>query len=99
VITFLWALKGKAVRAQGDWERGRALLQAAVDNATATGERFLLWQLHANLARVCEAGNHLSEARQQLSAARTCVDELAETIRPGKLRDNFLERAHDALRS
>ncbi|MGD2165395.1 MAG: tetratricopeptide repeat protein, partial [Anaerolineae bacterium] len=39
VITFLWALKGKAVRAQGDWERGRALLQAAVDNATTTGER------------------------------------------------------------
>jgi len=99
VITFLWKLKGEALIAMGKMEEAHALLKAAVENAQATGERFLLWRLHASLAQLyCGIGRQ-SEAGKEFSTARELVEELADTVPNGEVRDKFLHRAYNMLRS
>jgi tetratricopeptide (TPR) repeat protein len=98
VITFLWKLKAEALLALGEMEEPETLLQAAIENAGATGERFLLWRLHASLGRLhCTLGRQ-SEAEKQFATARALIGELADTIPDGKLRDSFSQRAHERLR-
>ncbi len=99
VITYLWKLKGEALIALGDREEARSLLQAAIENAHARGERFLLWRLHASLGQLyCTLGRQ-SEAERELSNARELIRELADTVPDGELRDNFFRRAHERLRT
>jgi tetratricopeptide (TPR) repeat protein len=97
VITFLWKLKGEALAAKGDTEAACSLLQAAIENAQATGERFLLWRLHASLGHLCRAAGRQSEAEQAFSTARASIKELASTIPRGEMRDDFLHRAQRRL--
>jgi tetratricopeptide (TPR) repeat protein len=99
VITFLWKLKGEALAAMGHPDEARTLLHAALENAWASGEQFLLWRLHASLGRLYHAMDRQSEAEEQLSTARKLVDELADTVPDGELRNSFLHRAHDSLSS
>jgi DNA-binding SARP family transcriptional activator/Tfp pilus assembly protein PilF len=99
VITFLWKLKGEALGAMGHVEAARTLLQAAIENARSTGERFLLWRLHASLGRLCRATDRRSEAEKASATARARIQELAETVPAGKLRDGFLQRARESLGS
>ncbi len=98
VITFLWKLKGEALTGMGDLKKGGALLQAAVENAQATGERFLLWRIHASLGRLYRAMGRMSEAGRELSTARVLVEELAETMPDGALKNDFCQRAHRGLK-
>jgi tetratricopeptide (TPR) repeat protein len=93
VITFLWKLKGEALSAMGQPEEGRSLLQAAMDNAAATRERFLLWRLHASLGRLYRAMHRQSEAETEFRTARALVEELADTVPDGQLKEDFLQRA------
>jgi tetratricopeptide (TPR) repeat protein len=95
VITFLWKLKGEALAAMGRTEQACSLLRAAIENARATEERFLLWRLHASLARLYHAIDRQPEAEVELSHARELVEELADTVPDGELRDNYLRRARD----
>jgi hypothetical protein len=74
------------------------LLQEAIENARAAGERFLLWRLHASLGQVYRALDRQPEAEVELSHARQLVVELADTLPDGELRENFLRRAHNRLR-
>jgi tetratricopeptide (TPR) repeat protein len=97
VITFLWKLKGEALSAMGRREEAQALLQAAVENAQATGERFLLWRLHASLGRLYLAMDQQSEAGEAFASAHELIQELADTLPDGELRNSFLQRAHDRL--
>ncbi|MBS3784377.1 MAG: tetratricopeptide repeat protein, partial [Anaerolineae bacterium] len=99
VITFLWKLKGEALAAMGHMEEARTLLQAAIENAQATGERFLLWRLHAGLGRLCRATNRPSEAQKAFATARACIQELAGTVPAGELRNGFLQRALERVGS
>ncbi len=99
VITFLWKLKGEALTALGHTEEAHTLLQAAAENAQATGERFLLWRIHTSMGRLYRAMDRQSEAEEQLSTARKLVDELADTLPDEELRNSFLQRAHDSLSS
>jgi adenylate cyclase len=99
VITFLWKLKGDALIAMGHTEEAHTLLQAAAENAQATGERFLLWRIHTSLGRLYRALRRQSEAEEQLSTARKLADELADTVPTGELRNVFLQRAHERIRS
>jgi DNA-binding SARP family transcriptional activator/tetratricopeptide (TPR) repeat protein len=99
VITFLWKLKAEALLALGGTDEARKLLQAAVENAQATGERFLLWRLHASLGRLYRAKGWQLEAEKELTTARILADELAETMPDRSLRNNFRQRAHNMLRS
>jgi tetratricopeptide (TPR) repeat protein len=99
VITFLWKLKGEALSAMGQTDQAQALLQEAIENAQAAGERFLLWRLHASLGRLYRAIDRQPEAEVEFSHACERVEELADTLPGGELRDNFLQRAYDIVRS
>jgi tetratricopeptide (TPR) repeat protein len=99
VITFLWKLKAEAFAAMGRAEQACCLLRAAIENARATGERFLLWRIHASLGRLYRASGCRLEAGQEFATARELIQELADTVPTGKLRDNFLQRAHERLES
>ncbi len=99
VITFLWKLKGEALTGLGQSEEAHALLQAAVENAKATGERYLLWRIHASLGWLYCSGGRQSEAEKAFSTARELVEELADTVPTGEMRDSFVQRAHDRFGS
>jgi adenylate cyclase len=97
VITFLWKLKGEALAAMGHTEEAQTLLQAAIENARATGERFLLWRLHASLGQLHDSAGRKPEADAEVRIARELVETLAGTVPPGEVRDNFVQRAHARL--
>jgi tetratricopeptide (TPR) repeat protein len=97
VITFLWKLKGEALAAIGDTGTACSLLRAAIENARSTGERFLLWPLHASLGRLYHAMGRQPEAEGEFSNARELAKELADTVPNGELRDNFIRRARIRL--
>jgi tetratricopeptide (TPR) repeat protein len=97
VITFLWKLKAEALIALGDTKEAQPLLQAAIENAQATVERFLLWRLHASLGRLYRAADRQPEAEAEFGKARKLVGELADTVPEGEMRDSFLRRAHDMV--
>ncbi len=97
VITFLWKVKGEALAALGETEAAGSLLRAAIENARRTGERFLLWRLHASLGQVCHSMGQGSEAEKEFAKADELIQELADTVPAGTLRDNFLRRAHERL--
>lgn len=99
VITFLWQLKGEALSAIGQTEQAHALLQAAIENAQNTGEQFLLWRIHVSLGRLYCSMGRPSPAEKEFSTARELVQELADTVPSGELRDVFLQRAHERLRA
>jgi tetratricopeptide (TPR) repeat protein len=99
VITFLWKLKGEALTALGQAKEAQPLLQAATENAQATGERFLLWRMYASLGWLYYGMGRRSKAEEEFSTARKLVDELADAAPDGELRKNFRRRAHDTLRS
>jgi uncharacterized protein YbaA (DUF1428 family) len=70
-----------------------------MENARATEERFLLWRLHASLGRLYRALGRQSEAEREFSTAHELVEELADTVPDGEVRDDFRQRAHERLRS
>jgi tetratricopeptide (TPR) repeat protein len=98
VITFLWKLKGEALTAMGHTEEAQTLLQAAAENAQATGERFLLWRIHASLGRLYCAVGRQQEAEKELSTACQLIEELADTVPDEAVKANFLQRAHNMLK-
>ncbi|MBN1642707.1 MAG: AAA family ATPase [Anaerolineae bacterium] len=96
-ITLLWKLKAEALIAVGQTGSAGALLQAAIENAQAPGERFLRWRLHASMGRLYRATNRGSEAKRAFATARQLVGELADTIPAQVLRERYLRRAHAML--
>jgi tetratricopeptide (TPR) repeat protein len=98
VVTFLWKLKGKALAAMGETEEACSLLYAALDNAHAAGERFLLWRIHASLGQIYHASGRPAKAQREFSAARDLVRELADTIPDKVLKDNFYQKAFNTFR-
>jgi tetratricopeptide (TPR) repeat protein len=99
VITFLWKLRGEALAALGQIDEAETLLRAALKNAQKNGERFLLWTIHASLAKLYKTSGKQTEANHELSTAKELIHELADTVPNGLLRDNFLQRARWRLRS
>jgi adenylate cyclase len=97
VIAFLWKVKAEALAALGQSEQAVILLRAAVENAQATGERALLWPLHASLARLCGTTCRRAEATTESAAAHRLIQELADTIPVPGLKEGFLRRAHGML--
>jgi tetratricopeptide (TPR) repeat protein len=98
VITFLWLLKGEVSAVLGRTEEAHTLLRAALDNARANEERFLLWRIHASLGRLYEATGHQAEASEEFIAASGIVEQLAASIDDDALKDNFLEGAKSSIR-
>jgi tetratricopeptide (TPR) repeat protein len=99
VITFLWKLKGVALAANGRTENACSLLQLANENAQATGERFLLWRIHARLGQLFHTMGHQEAAEKEFLAARALIDELAANIPEETLKDKFRQGAYSILRT
>ena len=99
VITYLWKLKAEALAAQGCTDEAIVVLHEAIDNAEDIGERFLLWRLHAGLARLNRAAGRPEEARKEYLTASALIDELAATVPEAALQKNFLERAYSTLQA
>ena len=97
VVTFLWKLKAEAMAATGRTDDAFSLLYAAIENVHASGERFLLWRLHASLGRLCRTMGRQEAAETELSAARGLIDELAATVADETLRGQFRQGAYGTL--
>jgi hypothetical protein len=103
IITYLWRLKAEALVAMDPAEKARTeaarnLLLAALENAEASGERFLLWRLRASLGHLYVLMGRQSEAERQFSQARNFIQQLAKSVPDAGLRDNFRKRASERLR-
>lgn len=92
-------MKGGALAAMGWAEEVVPLLQAAIENAREEREQFMLWRIYASLGRLYLALDRRSEAEKKLSTAFELVEELADTVPEGEMRDNSLRRANDRLKS
>jgi DNA-binding SARP family transcriptional activator len=99
VITFLWQLKGEILAALGRTDEAQPLLRAAIENARTTGERFLLWRIHASLGQLYTTMGHQEAAEKDFLAARTLIDELAATVPDETLKDKFRQGAYSILRT
>ena len=94
VITYLWKLKADTLVAKGCTEEALALLHEAVDNAEAFGEQFLLWRLHASLAKIYCTMGQTEDAGKEFLTAQSLIDGLAATIADEMLKENFLQGAY-----
>ncbi|MFN2181747.1 MAG: ATP-binding protein [Candidatus Promineifilaceae bacterium] len=97
VITFLWKLKAEALAANGHIENACALLRSAIMNAEATGERILLWRLHADLGHFYRTIEQDSAAEKEYSAARALIDEMASMVPNETLKVRFLQGVYRKL--
>jgi adenylate cyclase len=97
VITFLWKLKGETLAAMGRVEEAASILSAAIENARALEERFLLWCMHASRGRLYVTMNDQEGARKEYSAAREIIEELAATVQDEALKEDFLRGAYSTL--
>lgn len=71
----------------GGAEEAVPLLQAAIENAREERAQFMLCRLYASLWRLYLALDRRSEAEEKLSTPE------------GEMRDNFLRRTNDRLKS
>jgi adenylate cyclase len=99
VVTFLWKLKAEALAVMGQLEEACSLLCLALENAQENDERFLLWRIHASLGKLYASMNCQVSSGEELSMARTLIEELASTLRDEKLKQNFKAFACNTLQS
>jgi tetratricopeptide (TPR) repeat protein len=99
VITFLWKLKAEALAANGRTENALSLLHSAIENAQVSGERFLLWRIHASLGQLYRTLGRQEAAEEEFLTARALIDELAATVPDEMLKDKFRQGAYNILRT
>ncbi|HSH81634.1 MAG TPA: BREX system ATP-binding domain-containing protein [Herpetosiphonaceae bacterium] len=90
-------LRGQALVALGRIEEAVAELQGALHVAGAQGQRPTLWRLHADLGKAYRAMRRRERAELAFSSARTIIQQLANTVPDGALRENFLKQALGAI--
>ncbi len=78
-------------------EEAEALLRAELVNAQVTGERFLLWRIHTALGQLHQMMDRPDIAEEDKSVARSLIVELDATVSDEKLKQNFRQRAFEAL--
>lgn len=92
-VPHLSRLRAQAFAALGKMEEAKAELHGTLPVALKYGQRPLLWRLHVDLGGVYRAMKRRDEAEREFSSARTIIQDLADKIPQGELRDNFLARA------
>jgi tetratricopeptide (TPR) repeat protein len=97
VITYLWKLKGEALATMGHTENACSLLNRALENAHGSGERFLLWRIHASLGRLYRTMGHQESAEKEFAVALALIDELAATVADETLKEVFRQGAYNIL--
>jgi DNA-binding CsgD family transcriptional regulator len=90
-------LRGRALAALGRTQEAVAEFQGAQTVAQKHGQRPMLWRLHADLGKAYRAMGRREDAQDQFSSARTIIQDLANTLPEGVMRDNFLKQALAAI--
>lgn len=93
VVARLWALRGQARAALGQWPEAAADMQAACAASLRQGTRAHTWRFQTSLAEIYTAQQRPDEASIQRAAARALVETLAVGIEDLQVRAAFLERA------
>jgi DNA-binding CsgD family transcriptional regulator len=96
-IPALLRLQGAALLALGRPDTAAAALEAALIGAQARGERPLIWQIQATLARVYRQLGREAQAGEVLASASATVVALTATIDDLALREQFVVAARTAL--
>jgi ATP/maltotriose-dependent transcriptional regulator MalT len=92
-IPYLSGARAQALAALGHLEDAEAELQGTLPVANRQGQRPMLWRLHANLGKVYRTMGRRPEAEREFASARAIIQDLANTIPEGALRNNFLQSA------
>ncbi len=90
-------LRGQALAALGLLEDAEAEFQGALPVALKHGNRPMLWRLHADLGNLYRATERRADAEHEFASARAIIQELANSLHEGALRDHFLEQALAAI--
>ncbi len=96
-IPHLTFLRGRALVALGQFSQAESELLAARAVAQGQGRRPLLWRILHELGRIYQAQQRVEASVEAFSAARSVVEEMAERIPDGALRQNYLARAADTI--
>ncbi len=96
-VPYLSRVRALAFAALGRMDEAESELQGTLPVAERQGKRPLLWRLHADLGNVYRAMGRREEAEREFSSARTVIQDLADRVPEGTLRDNFLKQASAAL--
>ena len=97
LVPHLSRLRAQALAALGHLDDAEAELQGTLPVASKQGQRWMLWRLHADLGSVYRAMGRRDAAEREFSSARTIIQDLANHVPEGALRDNFLKQALAAL--
>lgn len=90
-------VQGGALMRLRRWDEAEHVLRDAERGGTLRMNPSGLWQVHALLARLFHATKREELARQQWTAARGLIEQLAATIEEADLRDGFLQAAMEDL--
>jgi len=96
-IPHLLKLKGEALLALSRLDEAVAALEDAREGAVARNDRLVLWTIHRVLGQAYRLLQREEQARQELTAARQLIEELATTIDDVSLRERFLYTALGSL--
>jgi tetratricopeptide (TPR) repeat protein len=97
VISPLWELRARAMVDLGRWDKAASLLHEALIWSTDVGERYLLWRIHAGLARCYRELGLPEEAANHNSSARSEIDRMAASIPDESRKERFRRRANETL--
>ena len=92
-VPYLSRLRARALASIGRMQEAETELQGTLPVVLKQEQRPMLWRLHADLGAVYRAMGRRSDAVREFSAARTIIQELANNVPQGELRDNFLKQA------
>lgn len=92
-IPRLSRLRGQALAATGRIQEAEADLLGTIPVATIQGQRPMLWRLRADLGEVYRAAGRREEALREFTSSRAVIQDLANDVPGGALRDNFLQQA------
>jgi tetratricopeptide (TPR) repeat protein len=98
-IAHLLRLKGAALMALGQLDAAQVAFDLALEGGRRHGTRPVLWQIRADRGRLASQRRRPDDARREFAAAHLVVEELAQAVEPGPLRDTFLSRALSQLKA
>jgi DNA-binding CsgD family transcriptional regulator len=89
----LTGLRANALAGMRRAEEAARELAGAMEVARAQGQRPMLWRMHVDLGRACRSLGRRRAAEEHFASARTIIQELADGLSQGTLRDHFLTEA------
>jgi DNA-binding CsgD family transcriptional regulator len=89
----LTRLRANALAGLSRTDEAAGQLAGALEVARAQGQRPIIWRIHVDLGRACRSLGRRTAAAEHFAAARKLIQELADDLPQGTLRDHFLTEA------